>query len=181
MSSSDFNKLLAEKHDGDSWVVEALQITELYYEYIKLHLPDERIEGEQTNKLADGVQLGAIYIVKYDDVDDDDDGYWFVVGYTEEWGLELLYGETIEGRITREGLSVWKGLIRNSLSFRKRYSPNRNNTITDYDILVRILKFFIGSAHRDNAEIFIAYSPHPYSLYPSNSRTLNFSKRGFMQ
>ena len=167
MSASDFNELLAEKHEGGfNSSVKALQRAELYDEYIKLHLPDERIGGEPTNKLEDGVQLGAIYFVEYDvDDDDDDDGYWFVVGYTEEGGLEMFYGENVENRITSEGLTVWKGL--------KNYSPPQNNIITDSSTLRRIVKFFIGSAV---GEIFIAYSP-----YPSNSRTLNFSKRGFMQ
>jgi hypothetical protein len=171
MSASDFNKLLDEKHEGDNHV-KAPQRAELYDEYIKLHLPDERIGGEPTNKLEDGVQLGAIYIVEYDDDNDrvNDDGYWFVVGYTDEWGLEMFYGECSGNRITSKGLTVWKGL--------RDYSPPQNNIITDSSTLRRILKFFIGSA---DGEIFIAYSPHPYSLYPSNSRTLNFSKRGFMQ
>ena len=163
MSSSDFNELLAEKHKANgNNPIRIHQRKELYDEYIKLHLPDERIGGEKTNKLEDGVQLGAIYVVEYDD---GDDGYWFVVGYTDEWGLEMFYGECRGNRITSEGLTVWKGL--------KRISPNRNNIITDSSIIKRIVKFFIGST---NAEIFIAY---PTQL--SKSRTLNFSKRGFLR
>ncbi len=172
MSSSDFNKLLAEKHEGGMY---SYHINQIFDEYIKLHLPDERIMGEPTNRLADGVQLGAIYIVKYDDWDElkhEDEGYWFVAGYTERWGLELFWGETIEGRITRESLNVWKGL--------NRYSPNQDNIITDFDALVRIWRYFIGGANEDKAEIFIAYSPYPYSPYPTISRTLNFSRRGFL-
>ena len=179
MSSSDFNKLLAEKHKANgNNAIRIHQRAELYDEYIKLHLPDERIGGEPTNKLEEGVQLGAIYIVEYDnDRVNDDDGYWFVVGYTDEWGLEMFYGECSGNRITSKGLTVWKGLrdISRELPFLglKNYSPNRTNIITDSSIIKRIEKFFIGSG---NAEIFIAY---PTQL--SISRTLNFSKRGFMQ
>ncbi len=161
MSSSDFNKLLTEKYKakGKNGYYDT---AELYDEYIKLHLPDEKIGGEPTNKLEDGVQLGAIYIVEYDD---SDNGYWFVVGYSEQWGLKLFYGVYRGNRITSKGLTVWNGL--------ERFSPNGNNIITDSSIIKRLVKYFIGSNH--TAEIFIAYSTQL-----SKPRTLNFSKRGFL-
>jgi len=164
VSYSYFNQLLDEKHNANGYhAIRIHQRAELYDEYIKLHLPDERIGGEKTNKLEDGVQLGAIYFVEYDD---GDDGYWFVVGYTDEWwGLELFYGECRGNRITSEGLTVWRGL--------KNYSPPQNNIITDSSIIIRIVDYFIGRA---DGEIFIAF---PSQL--SNPRTLNFSKQGFLK
>ncbi len=91
----------------------------------------------------------------------------------------MFYGECSGNRITSEGLTVWKGLrdILSKLPFLvvlglKNKSPNRTNIITDSSIIKRIEKFFIGSG---NAEIFIAY---PTQL--SKSRTLNFSRRGFL-
>ena len=174
MSSSDFNKLLAEKHKANgSNTIRTHQRAELYDEYIKLHLPDERIGGEPTNKLEGGVQLGAIYIVEYEA---DNDGYWFVVGYTDEWELEMFYGECSGDRITSEGLTVWKGLsdiLRKLPDLGlKNNSPKRTNIITSASIIKRIEKFFIGSG---KAEIFIAYPTQP-----SITRTLNFSRSGFL-
>jgi hypothetical protein len=181
VSASDFNELLAEKYEANGSRIQHRQLGELYDEYIKLHLPDRRPLKNQTNKLEDGLELGAIYVAVRGGGDD----WWFVAGYTERWGLEIFYGKCRFGKITSDNMEVWRvpsadsiveKWVRRLLKGQKKPPnlPNSPITLLENEFIIKqILNYF--SVTKDGDDIFIAYSP-----YPSISRTLNFSGRGFL-
>ena len=165
MSSSDFNQLLNELHNYN----DVKKSGKLYHEYIQFHLPEAtplrqppnntKVIGNPTNLFEDRLQLGAIYFMYRRG--SDNNGWWFVIGYSNE-RLEVFYGGLIDGSITSEGLYIWK--IANI------YNQPPNNFITDSSLIKAVMDYFDA----DLSELFIAYSP-PLS----NPRTLNFSRRGF--
>ena len=168
MSASDFNALLGELYtENDSL---KFSFDTLYNKYIRFHLPEATplrkppsipAIGNQTNIFENGLQLGAIYFVVNGGNKSD---WWFVVGYNKE-RLEVFYGEMKNDTITRQGMYIW--MIRNI-----PYPPP-NNIITDSSIIQTFMDYFVGGDGL--CEIFIAYP------LPTIARTLNFSKRGFMQ
>lgn len=175
MSSSDFNALLDDwyKPKQDS-LFPPILTEKLYDEYVIFHLmavwmnairkPSHytKVIGNQTNLFEDGLQLGAIYFVANDNNNISD--WWFVVGYYEE-SMRVFYGEMKNGHITSEYMDVWNPSI---------HTQPLNNFITESSIIQSVIDYFISDS---DFEIFIAYSPPPSK---SKSRTLNFSRRGFL-
>ena len=155
MSYSEYNTLLGKimEQDNNYYGNNQSLLRKLFDEYVgkkDYNSPMFHKQGRLTSLKVEGIDMGAIYST-------DANGWWFIVGYSERWGLEAFYGKMDNDRPKNLNLSVKSNL------------QYKNSELTIRDLL----RFF-GVSY--DGVVSMLYSP----LKNTKSQTLNFSKGGFL-
>ena len=96
MSYSEYNTLLGKimEQDNNHYRNNQPLLRKLFDEYVgkkDYNSPMVHEQGRLSPLKVEGIDMGAIYST-------DANGWWFIVGYSERWGLEAFYGRMANGR-----------------------------------------------------------------------------------